>query len=143
MRLALPNGETEVLASGAARHSLHTSRHSDQSIEHMSGTITGMEATLRVKQSTIPKFNPVPFAFREAVEKELQRTKDEDIIEPVRFSELVHTMYVPKADGALYVCAETIVSRSTRQSALISTQSRRWRKRQQSWLECSVSRKST
>ena len=67
------------------------------------GTVTGM--MLHIKQGAVPKFHqprPVPFAVREAVEKELQRMEDEDIIEPVSFSEWATPLVcVPKADGSV------------------------------------------
>ena len=72
------------------------------------GTVTGMKVTLHVKQGAVPKFllpRPVPFALREAVEKELQRMEDKDFIEPVSFSELATPLVcAPKADGSVRVC---------------------------------------
>ena len=74
------------------------------------GSVTGMKATLHVKQGAVPKFHrprPVPFVLREAVEKELQRMEDEDIIEPASFSEWATPLVcVPKADGSVRVCGD-------------------------------------
>ena len=74
------------------------------------GTVTGMKATLHLKEGARPKFHrprPVPFALRNAVEKELQRMEDEEIIEPVNFSEWATPLVcVPKADGSVRVCGD-------------------------------------
>ena len=49
----------------------------------------------------------VPYALRPAVEKELRKTKDEGIIEPVEVGNCaIPIVCVPKTDGSVGVCGD-------------------------------------
>ena len=74
------------------------------------GTVVGTTATLHLKPDATPKFHrprPVPFAMREAVDKELQRMEKEDIIERVDFSQWATPLVcIAKKDGGVRVCGD-------------------------------------
>ena len=54
------------------------------------GTLQGFKAKIIIEDSAIPKFckaRSIPYAFKEMVEKELNRLVSEGTLEPVQFSE--------------------------------------------------------
>ena len=63
------------------------------------------EARLQVKEGARPKFckaRPVPFALKEAIDRELDRLEAEGILEPVRYSEWAAPVVpVPKTEGQI------------------------------------------
>ena len=69
------------------------------------GTYTGAKVQIKMDATCTSKFfkaRPVPFAQREAIEKELERLEKEDIIEPVSHSEWASPVVtVTKEDGSL------------------------------------------
>ena len=74
------------------------------------GKISGTKAKLYMKPDAKPKFcraRQVPFAIREKVEQEIDRQVEEEILEPVKFSEWA-TPVVPiiKKDGSIRLCGD-------------------------------------
>ena len=74
------------------------------------GTLKGVHARLQVKPNAVPKFfkaRTVPFALREAVEKELDRLEQEGVIKKVDHSEwAAPIVVVPKGDGQIRICGD-------------------------------------
>lgn len=74
------------------------------------GKIEGVKAKLYIKEGTKPVFQKartVPFALKEAVDCELDRMIEQDIIEPVNFSDwATPIVVVPKPDGTVRVCGD-------------------------------------
>ena len=74
------------------------------------GTITPMRAHLMLAEGATPKFKPprtVPFAIREAVEKELDRLEAEGILQRVDYSAWAAPIVpVHKKDGTIRVCGD-------------------------------------
>ena len=74
------------------------------------GTFKGYHATLHLRENTTPRyFRPrvVPFALREAVERELDRLVKQEILEPVRTSEwATPIVVVPKKEGNIRICGD-------------------------------------
>ena len=74
------------------------------------GTLKLMKAQLQVQSQAIPKFckpRPVPFALREALEKELSRLEQLGILQKVNHSDwAAPIVVVPKGDGCLRVCRD-------------------------------------
>ncbi|KAL5463984.1 hypothetical protein EMCRGX_G032937, partial [Ephydatia muelleri] len=74
------------------------------------GTLKGVHAKLQVKPNAVPKFfkaRTVPFALREAVEKELDRLEQEGVIKKVDHSEwAAPIVVVPKGDGQIRICGD-------------------------------------
>ena len=59
------------------------------------GTMRGVNAKPSVKQDAIPKFScarPVPYALREAIEKDLSRMQQLGVIEKVSYSDWATTV---------------------------------------------------
>jgi len=74
------------------------------------GEMNTFTATMNVKEGAKPKFckaRPVPFALREAVERELDRLEKAGIIEKVKYSQWAAPVVpVPKGDGQLRLCGD-------------------------------------
>ena len=74
------------------------------------GTLKGIQARLQVKPNAVPKFfkaRAVPFALREAVEKELDRLEQDGVIKKVDHSEwAAPIVVVPKGDGRIRICGD-------------------------------------
>jgi len=74
------------------------------------GTVKGATAKLHLKENVKPIFHrarPVPLALRNAVDKELDRMLEEEIIKPVDISEWATPLVcVPKADGSVRLCGD-------------------------------------
>ena len=74
------------------------------------GTLKLMKAQLKVQPQAIPKFckpRPVPFALREALEKELSCLEQLDILQIVNHSDwAAPIVVVPKGDGCLSVSGD-------------------------------------
>ena len=68
------------------------------------------EARLQVKEGARPKFckaRPVPFALKEAIDRELDRLEAEGILEPVMYSEWAAPVVpVPKTEGQIRLCGD-------------------------------------
>lgn len=75
-----------------------------------SGSITTFKASLQLKPGSAPKFckaRPVPFALKQAVERELDRLEGEGIIEKVSHSEWAAPVVpVPKNNGKIRLCGD-------------------------------------
>jgi Reverse transcriptase (RNA-dependent DNA polymerase) len=73
-----------------------------------------IEAHLHVKPHAVPKFcksRSLPFAYREAVEKDLNRLITDGIIEPVEVSKwAAPIVVVPKPGGKVRLCADLSTS---------------------------------
>ena len=74
------------------------------------GTLKLMKAQLQVQSQVAPKFckpRPVPFALKEALEKELSRLEQLGILQKVNHSDwAAPIVVVPKGDGCLRVCGD-------------------------------------
>lgn len=74
------------------------------------GEINTFTATVSVREGAKPKFckaRPVPFALREAVERELDRLEKAGTIEKVKCSQWAAPVVpVPKGDGQLRPCGD-------------------------------------
>ena len=74
------------------------------------GTMEGFQAKLRMMQNAVPKFlkaHSVPYALREAIEKELNRLERLGVIEKVSHSDWATPIVpVPKADGSVRICGD-------------------------------------
>ena len=74
------------------------------------GVMNTFEARLQVKEGARPKFckaRPVPFALKEAIDRELDRLEAEGILEPVRYSEWAAPVVpVPKTEGQIRLCGD-------------------------------------
>ena len=87
------------------------------------GTIQGIQASLLVRDDAKPHFSPprpVPYAFREKIDKELARLEKQGIIEPVRFARWA-TPVVPvlKKDGSIRVCGD--YTRTVNKAAIVDS----------------------
>lgn len=74
------------------------------------GTWRGPPAKIYIKEGVAPKFykpRPVPYVMRKKVEMELERLKNQGIIEPVKFSEWAAPILpVLKADNSVRICGD-------------------------------------
>ena len=74
------------------------------------GTLTGFKAKIHLNADAHPKFFrawSVPFAYRQEVEKELQRLQDEGNIEPVQVSEWAAPIVpVLKSNKTVRICGD-------------------------------------
>ena len=68
------------------------------------------QATLRVRPGTTPVFHrprPIPFAVKDAVDKELERLHQAGIVEKVTHSDwAAPIVVVPKGDGQIRLCGD-------------------------------------
>lgn len=74
------------------------------------GTLKGFEAKIHVEKDVQPKFykaRPVSYALQNKVDVELERLRDQGVLEPVKFSEWA-TPVVPvlKANGNVRLCGD-------------------------------------
>ena len=74
------------------------------------GTVHPYKATLHVDSNATPRFfkpRPVPFAIKDAIGKELDRLKNEGIIQKTSHSEWAAPIVaVPKKDGKFRICGD-------------------------------------
>ena len=74
------------------------------------GTLISMKAHLQIQSQAVPKFcktRAVPFALKEALERELSRLQKLGILQKVDHSEwAAPVVVVPKGDGCLRVCGD-------------------------------------
>ena len=68
------------------------------------------EAYLQLKEGAKPRFckaRPVPFALKEAIDRELDRLEAEGILERVAYSEWAAPVVpVPKTEGQIRLCGD-------------------------------------
>ncbi|XP_061735502.1 uncharacterized protein K02A2.6-like [Nerophis ophidion] len=78
------------------------------------GCITGFKAKIRTKPDTTPIFckaRPVPYALKEAVEREVERLESEKVISKIETSEWAAPIVtVPKVDKTIRICGDYKVS---------------------------------
>ena len=79
------------------------------------GTLKGFKARIYVDPDAQPRFHParsVPYAFREKVDKELQRLQDEGTLEPIEFAEWAAPIVaVLKSDkSSIRICGDISVT---------------------------------
>lgn len=74
------------------------------------GTLKGVQAKLSLREDCSPKFfrpRTVPYALRDAVEGDLNRLEQLDIIDKVSHSDWASPIVpVPKADGSIRICGD-------------------------------------
>ncbi|KAL2088270.1 hypothetical protein ACEWY4_015169 [Coilia grayii] len=74
------------------------------------GKVKGIEAKLQVAADAVPKFckpRNVPYALREAVEKELVKLETEGVISPIKYSEWAAPIVcVPKKGDRVRICGD-------------------------------------
>ena len=74
------------------------------------GTMNSIRAELRVKEDARPRFHrprPVPFALKEAVEREIHRLEETGILNKVSHCEWAAPIVpVPKKDGTVRLCGD-------------------------------------
>jgi len=74
------------------------------------GEINSFEATLHLKDNAVPKFckaRTVPYALKEAIDKELNRLEQDGIIEKITYSPWAAPIVpVPKGDGHIRLCGD-------------------------------------
>ncbi|KAL6468201.1 hypothetical protein MHYP_G00238780 [Metynnis hypsauchen] len=74
------------------------------------GKLKGIEAKLQVTEKAVPKFckpRNVPYALREAVERELAKLEAEGVISPTNYSEWAAPIVcVPKKDDSVRICGD-------------------------------------
>ena len=78
------------------------------------GTLCKFKAHLKLKEGACPRFfrpRPVPFALKEAVEKEIERLEKSGSLQRVEHSDWASPIVpVPKKDGTLRLCGDFKVS---------------------------------
>ena len=74
------------------------------------GTLKGTSAKLHVDPQSRPRFckpRPVPYAMRDRVEQEIERLKQQGILQPVEFSDWAAPIVpVLKNDGSVRICGD-------------------------------------
>lgn len=74
------------------------------------GKLKGIEAKLQVTEKAVPKFckpRNVPYALKEAVERELAKLESEGVISPTNYSEWAAPIVcVPKKDDSVRICGD-------------------------------------
>ena len=74
------------------------------------GTLQGFKAKIIIEDNAIPKFckaRSIPYAFKEMVEKELNRLVSEGTLEPVQFSESAAPIVPVKKDKlSIRICGD-------------------------------------
>ena len=82
----------------------------DELFKEELGTMRGVNAKLSMKEDATPKFcraRPVPYALREAIEKDLSRMQQLGVIERVSYSDWATPVVpVPKPDGSVRLCGD-------------------------------------
>ena len=73
------------------------------------GKVKDFKASLNVKNDAQPKFmkaRPVPYAMRDAVEKEIERLETEGVLKPIPISEWASpVVIIRRPDGRIRMCA--------------------------------------
>ena len=74
------------------------------------GTMNSIRAEPLVKENASPRFHrprPVPFALKEAIEREIQRLEKSGILKEVSYCEWAAPIVcVPKKDGSVRMCGD-------------------------------------
>ena len=74
------------------------------------GTVKDYEVKLSVKPGAVPKFfkeRSVPYALKEAVEKDLERLEQLGVVTKVNYSDWAAPIVtVPKPDGSVRICGD-------------------------------------
>ena len=74
------------------------------------GTVQGVSAKIHVDPEATPQFykaRPLPYTLRTKGEKELDRLQQQNVIEPVQFSDWAAPIVpVPKSDGSVRICGD-------------------------------------
>ena len=74
------------------------------------GTIHGVSATIHVDPEATPQFyraRPLPYTLKAKVEEELDRLQQQNVIEPVQFSDWAAPIVpVQKSDGSVRICGD-------------------------------------
>ena len=74
------------------------------------GTMNSIRAKLQVKENATPRFHrprPVPFALKEAIEREIHRLEEAGILKKINHCEWAAPIVpVPKKDGSVRVCGD-------------------------------------
>ena len=98
-----------TLESSQARVNVLLKRYKEVFTEGL-GTMKHFQAKLRVRPVTTPVLHrprPVPFAVKDAIERELQRLVKAGIVEKVMHSEwAAPVVVVPKGDGKIRLCGD-------------------------------------
>ena len=98
-----------TLETSQARVDVLLKKYNDVFAEGL-GTMKHFQATLRVRPGTTPVFHrprPIPFAVKDAVDKELERLQQAGIVEKVTHSDwAAPTVVVPKGDGQIRLCGD-------------------------------------
>ena len=78
------------------------------------GTLRGYQAKIYVDPDAVPRFNrarSVPYAFKDKVDKELQRLRDEGTLEPVEIVDWAAPIVVVlKKDKSVRICGDFSVT---------------------------------
>lgn len=78
------------------------------------GTLRGYQAKIYVDPDAVPRFNrarSVPYAFKDKVDKELQRLRDEGTLEPVEIADWAAPIVVVlKKDKSVRICGDFSVT---------------------------------
>ena len=98
-----------TLETSQARVDVLLKKYNDVFAEGL-GTMKHFQATLRVCPGTTPVFHrprPIPFAVKDAVDKELERLQQAGIVEKVTHSDwAAPIVVVPKDDGQIRLCGD-------------------------------------
>ncbi|KAL5516311.1 hypothetical protein EMCRGX_G001602 [Ephydatia muelleri] len=99
---------------GIVKHKLATTAVRDDLFRNDLGKMRHFKATLKLLPDVQPKFHrprPVPFALKEAVERELDRLEEAGVIEKVTNCEwAAPVVVVPKKNGTVRLCGDYKVS---------------------------------
>ena len=74
------------------------------------GTVQGVMAAIHVDPTATPQFHkaqPLPYTLKTKVEKELERFEQQEVIEPIQFSDWAAPIVpVIKSDGSVRICGD-------------------------------------